>query len=122
MLPPVIHMGHEALALNQVAIGPFNNLVFAQLLELQLFIDRRNCESMGGYMSTPLQRWGELVSTKFSQMSRDSMDRIVGKVNVRVNPSATLGVEGVLHLRPEYLHTTVSTLVAFVAAHPRASW
>ena len=122
VLPPVIHMGHEALALNQVAIGPFNNLVFAQLLELQLFIDRRNCESMGGYMSTPLQRWGELVSTKFSQMSRDSMDRIVGKVNVRVNPSATLGVEGVLHLRPEYLHTTVSTLVAFVAAHPRASW
>ena len=110
------------MALNQVAIGPFNNLVFAQLLELQRYIDARNSEIMGGYTTTPLHRWGELVSTKFSQMSRDSMNRIIGKVEVRVNPSSTLGVDGVLHLRPEYLHTTVSTLVAFVAAHPLSSW
>ena len=63
----------------------------------------RNSEIMGGYTTTPLHRWGELVSTKFSQMSRDSMNRIIGKVEVRVNPSSTLGVDGVLHLRPEYL-------------------
>ena len=122
VLPPVIHLGHERLALNQVAIGPFNSLVIAQLLELQRYIDARNSEIMGGYTTTPLHRWGELVSTKFSQMSRDSMNRIIGKVEVRVNPSSTLGVDGVLHLRPEYLHTTVSTLVAFVAAHPLSSW
>ena len=77
MLPPVIHLGHERLALNQVAIGPFNSLVIAQLLELQRFIDARNSEIMGGYTTTPLHRWGELVSTKFSQMSRDSMNRII---------------------------------------------
>ena len=121
VLPPVIHLENNALALNQVAMGPFSNLVSSQLIELKRRIDCRNCEIFGR-TRTPLQCWSELVSSTFSQSSRDSMHRIIGEVKVKLNPSIKLGDGGVLHLRPEYLHTTVSALVAFVGAHPYATW
>ena len=121
VLPPTIHMGHESLALNQVHSGPHNILVMAQLSELKLHIDSRNYDRLGSRRISPLHSWSELFSALQSQLSRDSMGRSIGKVQVVVNPGVMVDA-GCLHLRPDYLHSIVSNLVAFAGAYSWLSW
>ena len=121
VLPPTIHLGHESLALNQVHSGPHNTLVMAQLNELKLHIDSRNFDRMGNRRPSPLHSWSELFSALVSKLSRDPMGRSIGEVQVVVNPGVMVD-GGCLYLRPDYLHSTVSNLVAFAGAHSWLSW
>ena len=92
----------------------------AQLSELKVHIDSRNCERLGGNRESPLHKWGELFSSLQDQLSRDSMGRSIGKVQVRV-AAGVVEDSGTLYLRPDYLHSIVSNLVAFVGTHVRLS-
>ena len=49
------------------------------------------------------------------------MSRSIGKVQVRVN-AGVVEDSGTLYLKPDYLHTIVRNLVAFVGTHVRLSW
>ena len=121
VLPPQVYFGSQPLALCKLPSGSLSSLVMAQLSKLKEHIDCRNCERLGGTRESPLHKWGELFSSLHEQLSRDSMGRSIGKVQVRV----TAGVvedSGTLYLRPDYLHSIVSNLVAFVGDHIRLSW
>ena len=93
----------------------------AQLSELKVHIDSRNCDRLGGTRESPLHKWGELFSSLQEQLSRDSMGRSIGKVQVRVHVGVVEDA-GTLYLRTDYLHTIVSNLVAFAGAHISLSW
>ena len=110
------------MALNQIPSGPHNVLVMSQLLELKQSIDSRNSERLGRWDKTsPLHTWSDLFSSLQPELSRDPMNRIVGKVQAVVSPGVVED-NGVLHLRPDYLHASLSNLVAFAVAHPWCSW
>ena len=118
---PAPGTGNQPLALNQVPAGPHSSLVMAQLNEAKMHIDSRNCDRLGGIRESPLHKWGELFSSLQEQLSRDSMGRSIGKVQVRVN-AGVVEDSGTLYLKPDYLHSIVSNLVAFVGTHVRLSW
>ena len=121
-LPPQLHLGDLALAQNQIPSGPHNALVLSQLLELKQFIDSRNCDRLGRQDRTsPLHTWSDLFSSLQPQLTRDPMNRIVGKVQAVASPGAVED-DGVLHLKPDYLHASLSNLVAFTVAHSWCSW
>ena len=121
-LPPLLYLGDLALALNQIPSGPHNVLVMSQLLELKQSIDSRNSERLGSWDRTsPFHTWSDLFSSLQPELSRDSMNRIVGKVQAVANPGVVVD-NGVLHLKPDYLHASLSNLVAFTVAHSWCSW
>ena len=124
VLPPLQHFGagNQALALNQRPSGPHSLLVSSQLNELKGFIDLRNCERLqNGDRMSPLHTWSNLFSVLQPELSRDSMNRSVSKVQVVVSPGVVED-NGVLHLHPNYLFNCITNLVAFVEAHPWCSW
>ena len=121
VLPPQVYFGNQPLALCKMPSGPHTNLVMAQLSELKMHIDSRNCDRLGGIRESPLHKWGELFSSLQEQLSRDSMGRSIGKVQVRVNVGVVEDA-GTLYLRTDYLHTIVSNLVAFAGAQVSLSW
>ena len=93
----------------------------AQLNELKMHIDSRNCDRLGRIRESPLHKWGDLFSPLQEQLSRDSMGRSIGKVQVGVNVGVVEDA-GTLYLRTDYLHTIVSNLVAFAGAQVSLSW
>ena len=92
----------------------------AQFNELKMHIDSRNCDRLGGIREAPLHQSGALFSSLQEQLSRDSMGRSIGKL-VKVN-AGVVEDSGTLYLKPDYLHTIMSNLVAFVGTHVRLSW
>ena len=121
VLPPQVYFGSQPLALCKLPSGSHSSLVMAQLSKLKEHIDCRNCERLGGTRESPLHKWGELFSSLHEQLSRDSMGRSIGKVQVKVD-AGVVEDSGTLYLRPDYLHSIVSNLVAFVGNHIRLSW
>ena len=122
-LPPLQHLaGNQSLALNQRTSGPHSLLVSSQLLELKGFIDLRNSDRLQNWdRQSPLHTWSNLFSVLQPELSRDSMNRSVSKVQVVVSPGVVED-NGVLHLHPNYLFNCITNLVAFVEAHPWCSW
>ena len=121
VLPPQVYFGSQPLALCKLPSGSLSSLVMAQLSKLKEHIDCRNCERLGGTRESPLHKWGELFSSLHEQLSRDSMGRSIGKVQVRV-AAGVVEDSGTLYLKPDYLHTIVSNLVALVGTNVRLSW
>ena len=123
-MPPLQHLGagNQALALNQRPSGPHSLLVSSQLNELKGFIDLRNCERLqNGDRKSPLHTWSNLFSVLQPELARDSMNRVVSKVQVVVSPGVVED-NGVLHLHPNYLFNCITNLVTFVGTHPWCSW
>ena len=109
------------IAVEDIYSNMNHQLKKAQLSKLKEHIDCRNCERLGGTRESPLHKWGELFSSLHEQLSRDSMGRSIGKVQVKVD-AGVVEDSGTLYLRPDYLHSIVSNLVAFVGNHIRLSW
>ena len=65
--------------------------------------------------------WANLASHNTSEMTEDSMERIVEKVQVTGNSSVVVD-GGYLHLKPDSLTSTVRSLASFVGANAWASW
>ena len=102
--------------------GPHSLLVSSQLNELKGFIDLRNCEVLqNGDRKSPLHTWSNLFSFLQHEQSRDSMNRVVSKVQVVVSPGVVED-NGCLHLHPNYLFNCITNLVTFVGNHPWCSW
>ena len=122
ILPPIVHLGDENLALHQSpAARTYSKLALTQLTILQRHIEARTSEMLGGMTRSPIHNWGSLASNSTSEMAEDSMGRIVEKVQVTGNSSVVVD-GGCLHLKPDSLTATIRSLASFVGAHAWATW
>ena len=80
ILPPIVHLGDENLALHQSpASRTCSKLALTQLTILQRYIESRTSEMLGGMTRSPIHMWGDLASYNTSEMTEDSIGAHCGE-------------------------------------------